>query len=37
MRLASMLQDAFFWLVPGVMMAGTVRLGPRSAPQETEE
>ena len=37
MRLASMLQDAFFWLLLGVMMAGMVRLGPRSAPLESEE
>ncbi len=37
MRLAGMLQDAFFWLLLGVMMAGMVRLGPRSAPLESEE
>ena len=37
MRLASMLQDAFFWLLLGVIMAGMVRLGPRSAPLESEE
>jgi len=37
MRLAAMLQDAFFWLVPGLLMAGLVRLGPRAMPPETEE
>jgi len=39
MRLAAMLQDAFFWLIPGVMMAGMVRLGPRTVntTQQTEE
>ena len=39
MRLAAMLQDAFFWLIPGVMLAGMVRLGPRTVdtPQQLEE
>ena len=39
MRLAAMLQDAFFWLIPGLMMAGMVRLGPRTVdtPQQHEE
>jgi len=37
MRLAAMLQDAFYWLVPGLVMAGIVRLGPRPTPSETEE
>lgn len=37
MRLAAMLQDAFYWLIPGLMMAGMVRLGPRTLPEETEE
>jgi hypothetical protein len=37
MRLAAMLQDAFFWLVPGLVMAGFVRLGPRAMPSEREE
>ena len=37
MRLAAMLQDALFWLVPGLMLAGMVRLGPRPSAEETEE
>jgi hypothetical protein len=37
MRLATMLQDAFYWLIPGLMMAGLVRLGPRSMPPEIKE
>ena len=42
MRLAAMLQDAFFWLIPGLMIAGMVRLGPRNVNtaqrvEETEE
>lgn len=37
MRLAGMLQDAFFWLILGLMVAGMVRLGPRSEPLESEE
>ena len=37
MRLAAMLQDAFYWLVSGLLMAGIVRLGPRALPLETEE
>ena len=37
MRLAAMLQDAFFWLIPGLMLAGMVRLGPRPSTEEIEE
>ena len=37
MRLAAMLQDAFFWLLPGLILAGMVRLGPRSSTEEIEE
>jgi hypothetical protein len=37
MRLSAMLQDAFYWLIPGVMMAGMVRLGPSRHSEETEE
>ena len=37
MRLAGMLQDAFYWLLLGLMVAGMVRLGPRSEPLESEE
>ena len=37
MRLAAMLQDAFYWLIVGLMTVGMVRLGPRLPSTETEE
>jgi hypothetical protein len=35
LRLAAMLQDGFYWLILGLMMAGFIRRGAPPASEET--
>ena len=36
LRLAAMLQDGFYWLILGLMMAGFIRRGAPPAAEETQ-